>query len=136
MAQLTEMMDHSGNTITGRTSYLTTPDAQTDKIKVTVRLIELILKMSEAEQRNLIRELENIPVPETRKYAGEKRKHPREKCLIVVNCSSNDVLFTDFIQNINNGGVFIQDRCVLLCGSEDYNGIFCAQSRRYYYCQR
>jgi len=108
MAQLTEMMDHSGNTITGRTSYLTTPDAQTDKIKVTVRLIELILKMSEAEQRNLIRELENIPIPETRKYAGEKRKHPREKCLIAVNCSSNDVLFTDFIQNINNGGVFIQ----------------------------
>lgn len=108
MARLAEMMDHSDHTMTGRTSYLTTPDAQSDKIKVTVRLIELILKMSEVDQRNLIRELENIPFQGTRKYAGEKRKNPRKKCLIAVNCSSNDVLFTDFIQNINNGGVYIQ----------------------------
>ena len=38
----------------------------------------------------------------------EMRKHPRKPSFISVECSSNELHFTDFIQDISNGGVFIQ----------------------------
>jgi Tfp pilus assembly protein PilZ len=82
--------------------------AHLSKDRVTVRLIELILNMAEAEQRNLLQELEIRHPGMKRKRPREQRKHSRKTSLIAVECRTNDALFTDFIQNISNGGVFIE----------------------------
>jgi Tfp pilus assembly protein PilZ len=38
----------------------------------------------------------------------EKRKHPRKSCLISVEFSIKDSIFTNYIYNISNDGVFIE----------------------------
>jgi len=38
----------------------------------------------------------------------EKRKHPRKACLISVECSIKDSIFTNYIYDISNDGVFIE----------------------------
>ncbi len=39
---------------------------------------------------------------------AEKRKHPRKSCLLSVECSIKDSIFTNYICNISNEGVFIE----------------------------
>ncbi len=38
----------------------------------------------------------------------EKRKHPRKTCLISVECSIKDSIFTNYIYNISSAGIFIE----------------------------
>jgi Tfp pilus assembly protein PilZ len=40
----------------------------------------------------------------------EKRKHPRKACLISVECNIKDNIFTNYVQNISNDGVFIETK--------------------------
>lgn len=94
----------------------TTP-TQIDKNQVTVRLIELILKMSEADQRNLLSVIENR-ISKKKTHPKDKRKHPRKATLISVECSTESVSFMDTIQDISNGGVFIKTDAPFDIGQE------------------
>ena len=74
-------------------------------------LFELIFDMSETETRHLLKELE-----ERRKTAQEnedKRKHPRKRTFIHVDCLGNKCVFTDFIQNISVSGLYIETQIPL-----------------------
>ena len=74
-------------------------------------LFELIFDMSETETRHLLKELE-----ERRKTAQkneDKRKHPRKRTFIHVDCSGNKCVFTDFIQNISVSGLYIETQIPL-----------------------
>jgi type IV pilus assembly protein PilZ len=64
----------------------------------------LMSNMSESAIRNLLERLEKWQ----QSKVAEKRKHPRKSSFIPVDCSSEGVSFTDFIQDISNGGIFIQ----------------------------
>jgi len=104
--------------------------------KINARLFQILSYMSEAEKRKLQSALiANLPKSESRKHLSvlipnlsvtkrlellkklehwhhskiaELRKHPRKSSFIPAECLSDGVGFTDFIQNIGNGGVFIQ----------------------------
>jgi Tfp pilus assembly protein PilZ len=67
---------------------------------ITARLIELIMKLSEEEQRALLKELETS-------HFLKKRKHDRKPYFSVVDYASQGGVYTDFIQNISAGGLFI-----------------------------
>ncbi len=69
--------------------------------KVLSRLIRIVIDMPEVDQQNLLEKLE-------RSSLTEMREHLRKPSFIPVDCSSQDVCYTDFIQDISNGGVFIQ----------------------------
>ena len=80
------------------------PDNENEpsKYEVQTRLIRMIIAMSDPEKKKLLKKVEESVSPEMRKY-------PRDPSFIPVECSSNDgVCFTDFIQDISDGGVFIQ----------------------------
>ena len=64
----------------------------------------LISNMSETTTLNLLRQLEKWH----KSKITETREHPRKPSFIPVECSSEGTPFTDFIQDISNGGVFIQ----------------------------
>jgi hypothetical protein len=104
--------------------------------KINAQLFQILSYMSEAERRKLQSTLiANLPKSESRKHLSvlipnlsvtkslellkklgnwyhsklaELREHPRESSFIPAECVSDGVSFTDFIQNISNGGVFIQ----------------------------
>jgi Tfp pilus assembly protein PilZ len=69
--------------------------------KVLSHLIRIVIDMPEVDQQNLLEKLE-------RSSLTEMREHLRKPSFIAVDCSSQDVCYTDFIQDISNGGVFIQ----------------------------
>lgn len=74
-------------------------------------LFELIFDMPETETRQLLKELK-----ERRKTAQkneDKRKHPRKRTFIHVDCSGNKCVFTDFIQNISVSGLYIETQIPL-----------------------
>lgn len=95
-----------------------TTHTQIDKNQVTVRLIELILKMSEADQRNLLTVIENRISKKKKTHPKDKRKHPRKTTLISVECATESVSFTDTILDISNGGVFIETDAPFDIGQE------------------
>ncbi len=72
--------------------------------EVSVRLIKLVVNMAEIERNRLLNELEK---GHQSKYA-EKRKYPRKRVLIYVNCSSHKYVFADFIHNISRSGLYIE----------------------------
>ena len=75
-------------------------DKTHDEPNITARLIELIMKLSEDEQRSLLNELE-------RTHFLKKRRHDRKPYFSVVDYASQGGAYTDFIQNISAGGLFI-----------------------------
>lgn len=75
-------------------------DKKLNGSNVTARLIELIMNMSEAEQRSLLKELEV-------RLSVRRRKHDRKPYFSVVDYATQDGAYTDFIQNISAGGLFI-----------------------------
>lgn len=86
-----------------------------DKNEVTVRLIELILDMPDADRLAFLKDLENRHFAEKAKLSvktktpyQEMRRHPRKTSLIAVDCKTHDLCFTNFINDISNGGVFIE----------------------------
>lgn len=64
----------------------------------------IIAVLPESNLRKLWKQLEDWHTFKLR----EMRKHPRKPAFISVECSSKELCFTDFIQDISNGGVFIQ----------------------------
>lgn len=90
---------------------MTTFETQLNESKITTRLIELIKKMPEEEQRALLKELEE------RLFEG-KRKHERKPFLMAVDYSTQDHVYKDFIQNVSAGGVFIQTNMPFSVGQE------------------
>ena len=69
------------------------------------RLLSMIIAvLPELNLRNLCEQLENWH----QFRLSELRGHPRKPSFIAVECSSEGICFTDFIQDISNGGVFIQ----------------------------
>ena len=69
-------------------------------------LFKLIFDMSEAETRDLLQELEVSR--NTQRKKADERKHPRKRTFIHVDCSGNKCVFTDFIQNISESGLYIE----------------------------
>lgn len=66
------------------------------------RLLRFLEAMSEEERRLLLRELEA-------KYAEkEKRSHFRRPVFIMVSYTVEDRQYTDFVQDLSMGGVFIE----------------------------
>ena len=90
---------------------MTTFEIQSNESSITDRLIELIKNMSEDEQRNLLKDLEEKP------FAG-RRKHVRKPFLMAVDYSTQDHVYKDFIQDISPGGVFIQTHMPFTVGQE------------------
>jgi len=93
--------------------------------KVKSQILKIFSFMSEAERRKLNSEIiskssgidhkqilslliSNMSESTTRDLITETREHPRKPSFIPVECSSQGTSFTDFIQDISNGGVFIQ----------------------------
>ena len=82
---------------------------------MTVRLVELILNMPDAERLDLLKGLQDRIVSEKAETSDQThmpyedmREHPRKTSLIAVDCKTHDVRFTNFINDISNGGVFIE----------------------------
>ena len=73
------------------------------------RLYKLIKDMSEEEQLNLLKELEE-------RLFKDKRGHKRKPFFMVVDYSTDDRAYKDYIQNISAGGVFIETRMPLSVG--------------------
>ena len=71
------------------------------RYELQARLIRMVMDMSDTEREDLLKKWEQHRRP-------EMRKDPRKPSLIPVDCSSLDACFTDFIQDISKGGVFIQ----------------------------
>ena len=84
---------------------------QSNQSNLTARLFELIKSLSEDEQTNLLRELEE-------KISRGKRKHERKPFFMVVDYSTEDRMFKDYIQNISAGGVFIETHIPFAEGQE------------------
>jgi Tfp pilus assembly protein PilZ len=80
--------------------FMAISDKTNDEPNITARLIELIMKLSEDEQRALLKELET-------NHFLKKRKHDRKPYFSVVDYASQGGAYTDFIQNISAGGLFI-----------------------------
>jgi Tfp pilus assembly protein PilZ len=86
-----------------------------DKNDVTVRVIKLILNMTDEDRLDLLKDLEGCHFAEAAETSSrapipheEMREHPRKESLIAVDCKTHDVCFTNFIKDISNGGVFIE----------------------------
>lgn len=80
------------------------------------RLLELVYNMSEPEVLALLKELENRN--ELRNGGQEKRKYPRKDTFLTIDCSGNVCRFTDFIQNISAGGLYIETQIPLIAEQE------------------
>jgi CheY-like chemotaxis protein len=78
------------------------------------RLSELISNLPDEEIQELIEELEK----RQKSSFDEKRKHQRKPTLIYVDCSGKNYTFTDFIQNISIGGLFIETKIPLFVDQE------------------
>jgi uncharacterized protein (TIGR02266 family) len=78
---------------------------------VTARLLKVIKKMSENEQLTLLKELEE-------RLFKDRRKHEREPFFMVVDYSTEDRFYKDYIQDISAGGVFIQTRMPFRAGQD------------------
>ena len=70
---------------------------------LTRKLINLIDSISDEKKQQLL----NLLI-EWRQ--GDKRGDDRMPCLIPVDFSTQDRVYRDFIQNLSNGGVFIESR--------------------------
>ncbi|MBW1902175.1 MAG: PilZ domain-containing protein [Deltaproteobacteria bacterium] len=64
----------------------------------------LIANISESKRWELLEKLEKWQ----QSKLAEMRDHPRRPSFIPVECSSDEVSFTDFIQDIGRGGAYIQ----------------------------
>jgi len=90
---------------------MVTFDKQSDKSRLTDQIIELVKKMSEHEQRTLLKDLEESL------FRG-KREHIRKPFSMVVDYSTEDRAYKDFIQDISAGGVFIETHMPFSVGQQ------------------
>lgn len=78
------------------------------------RISEIISRMSEAQSRKFLKGLEKWQ----QFNLVENRKYQRKKTFILVDCSNDRIVFTDFIQNLSASGLFIETRLPLYVGEE------------------
>jgi Tfp pilus assembly protein PilZ len=64
----------------------------------------LISNISEAKRWDLLEKLETFQ----KSKLAEMRGYSRRPAFIPVECSSDEICFTDFIQDVSRGGVYIQ----------------------------
>ena len=88
--------------------------------EINARIFEIVSNMSEDENRKFLSILiSKIPEEKGRELLAklegwvqskddDLREHPREYSSVLVEILSDGVSFTDFIQDISNGGVFIK----------------------------
>jgi len=74
---------------------------KTEVSSITERLIYLVLKLSEEKQKKLLKELE-LELPE------ERRRHGRKPFMTVVDFTSQGRVYREFVNDISEGGVYIQ----------------------------
>ena len=82
-----------------------------NKSEVTSRLFALIGKMSDEERQGLLDEIETRPFI-------KKRRYNRKPYFSVVDYSTQDYNFADFIQNIAAEGIFISTSTPFSFGQE------------------
>ena len=68
-----------------------------------IKLFDLVLNLSEEEQRFLLKKIDKLNLK-------EKRAYPRKVCRIPVRYFFNEGVFNNFIVNISLGGCFIETR--------------------------
>jgi len=90
-----------GYSLPSRISPMTTSENQYKQSNLAARLFELMKSLSEDEQRILLRVLE-------KRLSKGKRKHELESFFMVIDYSTEDRMYKDYIQNISAGGVFIE----------------------------
>ena len=78
------------------------------------KILAIILALSEAQMRNLLKSLEKW---QQSKF-DEKRKYHRKHTFIWTECSANTRFFTDFIQNLSVSGLFIETQLPFFVGEE------------------
>ena len=88
-----------------------TSDKKPNESSVTARLLELIKNMSQDERLALLKELEE-------RLFKDKREHQRKPFFMVVDYSTDDRVYKDYIQNISAGGAFIETRMPFSVGQE------------------
>ncbi len=82
--------------------------------KVRERLSKMISNMSEAGMRELLKELEKRDLS----TSADRREHPRKSVFNYVECLSDDHNFTDLIQDISAGGLFIETQIPFFVGQK------------------
>ena len=86
-------------------------DEKISSTEIPRRLLELIFDMHETKTRELLKELEKRGQDKHEKK--EKRTHSRNQTFIQVDCLGQKCAFTDFIQNISAGGLYIETQMPL-----------------------
>jgi uncharacterized protein (TIGR02266 family) len=100
--QLNSYTDSSSTAVFGR---------QMNESPVTAHLFEMIMDMSEGQQRTLLHDLEV-------KFSDDTRENIRKPYNMVVDYVAQDRFFSDFIQNVSAGGMFIETRMPFLVGQD------------------
>ena len=75
------------------------------------KLLNLIIDLTEEQQRSLLQEVEE-------KYVKEKRGHTRKACRVPVRFANKDRIYSSFIVNLSQDGCFIETKDPLLVGDE------------------
>jgi Tfp pilus assembly protein PilZ len=88
-----------------------TSDKKPNESDVKARLLELIKNMSQDERLALLKELEE-------RLFKDKREHQRKPFFMVLDYSTDDRVYKDYIQNISAGGAFIETHMPLSVGQE------------------
>jgi uncharacterized protein (TIGR02266 family) len=86
-------------------------DKEPNESGVTARLFELIKNMSQDERQALLKELEE-------RLFKDKREHQRKPFFMIVDYSTEDRVYKEYIQNISAGGLFIETRMPFSIGQE------------------
>jgi Tfp pilus assembly protein PilZ len=89
-------------------------DNKMDIKEIRSRISEIISRMSEAQSRKFLKGLEKWQ----QFNLVENRKYQRKKTFILVDCSNDRIVFTDFIQNLSASGLFIETRLPLYVGEK------------------
>ena len=89
-------------------------DTKLEIQEVRARLHELISNMSEAGARELLKELEKRDQSTT----SDKRKYPRKQVFSYVECVGDGCEFSDFIQDISAGGLFVETQIPFFIGQK------------------
>jgi len=104
-------ISREGYSLPSGISHMTAFKNQSKQSSLTIRLFELIKNLSEDEQKRLLRELE-------KRLNKGKREHERKPFFMVVDYSTEDRVYKDYIQNISAGGVFIETQIPFAEGQE------------------
>jgi hypothetical protein len=105
------VISKEGYSLPSGISHMTTFENQSKQSNLAARLFDLIKSLSEDEQRRLLRE------PEERLNRGN-REYERNPFFIVIDYSTADRVYKDYIQNISPEGAFIEPRMPFGDGQE------------------